>query len=98
MKNIAAINLIQWYTENETQKRLASLPLKIQWTLRKNMKALEPIATDFNEFRDELNKKRNAEWFVEDNGKCDKTTDDNGEEVLKIKDEYLEEFINMMKN
>ena len=92
IQNIVAINLIQWYKDSSTYERLSSLPLKIQWVLRKNMKVLEPISNTFNEFKDDLTKKRNEVWFVEGNGRCEKTTDDNGEEILKIKEECLEDF------
>lgn len=94
--NIAAVNVISWYNNAETQTKLKKLPLKMQWTLRKNMKAIEPLSKEFGDFRDELVQKRNEEWFVEGNDKCEKVTqqDENGQdqEMLKIKEEYIEEF------
>ena len=94
--NIAAVNVISWYNNEDTQAKLKKLPLKMQWNIRKNMKALEPLAKEFGDFRDELIQKRNAEWFVEDNGKCEKVMqpDENGQEqeMLKIKDEFIEDF------
>lgn len=92
MKTLQIIELITWYQEEDTQKRLSTLPLKTQWLIRKNIKMIEPIYNNFNEFRNELIQKRNEEWFVEGNGKCDKTTSETGEEILKIKDRYLEKF------
>lgn len=88
--NIIAVGEIEWYNKN--QETLKNLPLKLQWTIRKNMKALEPLAQEFLNFRQELEDKKNQEWFVEDNGKCEKTTDEDGNEVLKILDDKLEEF------
>lgn len=93
MQTLEVINFINWYQKEDTQNRLSKLPLKTQWTLLKNVKILEPIFNNFQEFRQELINKRNEEWFVEGNGKCEKINE-NGEEALRIKDEYLEEFHN----
>ncbi len=94
--NIAAVNVISWYNNDATQTKLKKLPLKMQWTMRKNMKALEPLAKEFGDFRDELIQKRNEEWFVEGNGKCEKVTrkDENGvdQELLQILPECQDEF------
>ncbi len=89
--NIAAVNVIAWYTQDGTQEKLKKLPLKMQWVIRKNMRVLEPLSKEFTDFRDELVQKRNDEWFVEDNGKCEKVTKDD-QELLKIKEEYMDEF------
>lgn len=89
--NIAAVNVIAWYTQDGTQEKLKKLPLKMQWVIRKNMRILEPLSKEFTDFRDELVQKRNDEWFVEDNGKCEKVTKDD-QELLKIKEEYMDEF------
>lgn len=91
MKTIEVINLMNWYQNDDTQNRLSTLPLKIQWTLRKNIKLLEPIFNNFNDFRNELIQKRNEEWFVEGNGKCEKIKE-NDEEMLRVKDEFIDEF------
>ena len=94
--NIAAVNVISWYNNDDTRAKLKTLPLKMQWTLRKNMKALEPLAKEFGDFRDELVQKRNDEWFTEGNGKCEKFTqpdaDGNEQEMLRIKDEFMDDF------
>ena len=90
IQTIVAINTVQWYSE--AKERLATLPLKDQWAVFKNIKTLQPYYTDFENFKAELTQKRAADWFVEDNGKCEKVTDEEGKEVLKVKDEYLEDF------
>lgn len=90
VSNILTVSEIEWY--NKKQEVLQALPLKTQWNIRKNVKALEGFAQDFLNFRQELEEKRTKEWFVEGNGKCEKTTDENGNEVLKILEEYMEEF------
>ena len=90
ISNILAVSEIEWY--NQKQDLLKNLPLKTQWTIRKNMKALESFAQDFLNFRQELEEQKNNEWFVEGNGKCEKTTDEDGNEILKILEDKMEEF------
>lgn len=90
--NLIAINEEAWYTRDDTQEKLKALPLKLQWRIRKNMKPLEIIAKEFKDFRTELEQKRNLEWFLEGNGKCKKITQENGEEVLQILDDCLDDF------
>lgn len=87
--NIIAVSEINWYNN---QEELKNLPLKTQWAIRKNMKVLEPISKEFMNFRQELEEKKTNEWFVEGNGKCKKITDDEGNEILQILDEYMDEF------
>ena len=72
--NIIAVSELEWY--NSKVEELKKLPVKTQWTIRKNMKVLEPISQEFMTFRQELEEKKNSEWFVEGNGKCEKKTDD----------------------
>lgn len=93
---LAAVNVMSWYNNDGTRDKLKKMPLKMQWALRKNMKAIEPLSKDFGDFRDELIAKRNEEWFSEDNGKCERITqeDESGQEqeMLKVKDEFLDDF------
>lgn len=89
--NIIAVSTLEWY--NQKTEELKKLPLKTQWTIRKNMKILEPISQEFMNFRQELEEKKTSEWFVEGNGKCEKKTDEDGNEILKILDEYMDEFM-----
>ncbi len=92
IENIVAINVVSWYQKEDTQTKLKSIPLKTQWVLLKNMKKIEPIAENFNKFRNDLNAQRNAAWFTEGNDKCERVTNENNQEVLQVKEEYLEEF------
>lgn len=89
--NLEAINMVEWYIG--AQDRLKNLPLKLQWTIRKNIKNFESIHQEFTTFKGELEQKRNDEWFVEDNGKCERTTNENGDEILQITDEFMEDFV-----
>lgn len=91
IKNLIAINEIMWYNKPDTKEKLEELPLKIQWTLYKNMKILEPIFQDFNNFRGSLAEQRNKKWFAEESDKCEQI-EENGEELLRIKEEYVEDF------
>lgn len=93
---IQAVNFVSYYNNEETKKRLSSLPLKLQWTIRKNVKEISKLSKEFEDFRAELIQKRNEEWFVEGNGKCEKFTEKtpNGEEreMLRITNEYIDEY------
>ena len=91
ISNILAVSEIEWY--NNKQEILKSLPLKTQWTIRKNMKALESFSQEFLKFRQELEEQKTNEWFVEGNGKCEKTTDEEGNEILKILEDKMDEFV-----
>ena len=90
--NVTVMNILSWYNKEETRKKLNNLPLKLQWTIRKNMRAIEGAAKAFGEFREDLMRKRDEEWFTEGNGKCEKTmltdADGNEREGFKILDEY----------
>lgn len=97
LQGIVALNMNTWYTSDETRKKLDKLPLKIQWTVRKNMKDFITATNEFNAFKEELIQKRNNKWFVEGNGKCEKyiQKDENNKEVemLRIIPEYMEEYL-----
>lgn len=90
--NLEAVNMVEWYIA--AQEKLKELPLKLQWTIRKNIKQFDPIHQEFTAFKGELEQKRNAEWFVEGNGKCERTTNENGDEILQITDDFMENFVN----
>ena len=93
---IQAVNFMAYYNREETKAHFSSLPLKLQWTLRKNAKELDKLSKEFEDFRNELITKRNEDWFVEGNGKCEKYTqkNENGEDVemLRITNEYMDEY------
>lgn len=91
ISNILAVSEIEWY--NKQQEALKKLPLKTQWSIRKNMKALESFSQEFLNFRQDLEEQKTKEWFVEGNGKCEKTTDEDGNEILQILEDYMEDFL-----
>lgn len=93
---VNAVNFMTYYNSENTKNKLSSLPLKMQWTIRKNVRELSKISQEFEDFRNDLIQKRNDEWFVEGNGKCEKYTQKNanGEDVemLKITKEYMDDY------
>lgn len=93
---IVCVNEIAYYNNEETKEKFSKLPLKTQWTIRKNMKELEKYSKEFEAFRDDLILKRNEEWFVEGNGKCERYTqkneNDEDVEMLRILPEFMDEY------
>lgn len=93
---VHAVNFMTYYNNEDTKKKLSSLPLKMQWTIRKNVRELSKISQEFEDFRNDLIQKRNNEWFVEGNGKCERYTQKNanGEDVemLRITEEYMDDY------
>lgn len=92
IQNIVAINVNAWYENQDTQTKLKFFPLKLQWRIHKNIKPMEEIAKDFQKLKSELEQERINEWFTEGNKKCEKKIQEDGSEVLQIKDECLKEF------
>jgi len=90
ISNILAVSEIEWY--NKKQDLLKNFPLRTQWLIRKNMKALESFAQEFLNFRQELEEQKTKEWFTEGNGKCERTTDEDGNEILKILEDKMDDF------
>ena len=95
VSNIAAVNILSWYNNEDTINNFKKMPLKIQWLIRKNMHAVENSVQSYAEFHNEILQTRNKEWFVEGNGKCKKVVikkDGKDVETLKILDKYMEEY------
>ena len=89
---IAALNEVAWY--NKEKDSISSLSVKARWNLKKNMAALEPLATRFNEFRDEEQKKLLDAYMTEEKSEETTITAEDGTEQMgrRVKDEYREEF------
>lgn len=86
------INIVAWYKqarENE-KKPLSELPLKWQWILKKNISAMNTVAENFNSFRDEAEKSLREEFATDEKSIID--TDENGQEIRRVKDEFLSDF------
>lgn len=84
INNLTAVNETAWY--KDASSRLAILPVKIRWQLKKNMNTLNKLANEFEEFKISLEEElRNK--YVSDEYSYDA---ENGER--KVKEEYLEEY------
>lgn len=89
---LEVLNICAWYKqarENE-KKPLNSLPLKVQWTLKKNITAMTPTADNFQNLQKEAEENLRAKYMGDDKSYPDK--DEQGQDIRKIKDEYMTEF------
>lgn len=84
---VAAINQILGDSE-----KAKDLPIKFRWALKKNIAALTPTVKNFEEFRQELIEELQKEYFNEEKSHVDK--DENGNEIRKVNDEFMEEYNN----
>lgn len=108
-KNIEVLNIVA-YVNQMSKEKLDELPLKFRWNLKKNMDKLRPIAESYETFRNERVQELQREWFNEEKSEefMQTKTDENGEPMKdedgneitetmrKIKDEYLEEYQNVV--
>lgn len=88
------LNICAWYKQlrDKDTKPLNILPLKVQWTLKKNISALTPISDNFIEFQTSAEEGLKSKYIGDDKSFDD--TDENGNQVRKVKDEFLPEFQN----
>lgn len=89
---LEVLNICTWYKqarENE-KKPLNDLPLKAQWNLKKNIAALTPIAENFFSLQQESEEQLRSAYISDEKSYVD--TDENGQEIRKVKDEYLDDF------
>ena len=108
-KNIEVLNIVA-YVNQMPKEKADELPLKFRWNLKKNMDKLRPIAESYENFRNDQVKQLQSEWFNEEKSEefMQVKTDENGEPMKdedgneitepmrKIKDEYLEEYQNVV--
>lgn len=108
-KNIEVLNIVA-YVNQMPKDKLDELPLKFRWNLKKNMDKLRPIAESYETFRNERVQELQREWFNEEKSEefMQTKTDENGEPMKdedgneitepmrKIKDEYMEEYQNVV--
>lgn len=92
LTTLEVLNICAWYKqarENE-KKPLNSLPLKVQWTLKKNITAMTPTADNFTNLQKEAEDDLRARYMGDDKSYADK--DEQGQDIRKIKDEWMDEF------
>lgn len=89
---IAAINETAWYAQEK--EMLSALSVKARWNLKKNMKELEALATQFHEFKQNLEEELRVKWTTDEVSDETEIDDGNGNKVpgRKIKDKYLDEY------
>lgn len=89
---IAAVNEVAWYAQEK--ESLGALSVKARWNLKKNMKELEALATQFHEFKQNLEEELRVKWTTDEVSDETEIDDGNGNKVpgRKIKDEYLDEY------
>lgn len=89
------VNVSAWYKNiRENSTKLNGLTVKTLWSLKKNMKKIDEISSNFAEFRNGLEDKLKADYFNDEKSEPSKFLNENGQEVegLKVKDEYLNEY------
>ena len=93
--NEQVFNITSWYKkmrgDEATKHKFDCLPFKMQFALRSNIKTLEDAIQPFEEMIKDYKTQLQSEFFTED--KTVKVTDENGAEMLKLKDEYLKEYV-----
>lgn len=94
LTTLQILNICAWYKQvrENPDKPLSALPLTTQWKVKNNVAKIQAIADNFISFRDEADNEIREE-FISDT-KSEETTDENGQAIRKIKDEYLEEYQN----
>ena len=95
LTTLEAIATVKWYQdiqENEN-KPLTELPIKIQWIIKKNIKKLEPISQNFFSFREESEDIIRQEYATDE--KSEETiNEETGETIRQVKSEFITEYQN----
>lgn len=86
---VAAINKIL-----EDTNKTKDMPIKFRWALKKNLGVFSPTVRNFDEFKQELVKELQDEYFNEEKSHEEVLEKENGEkeEFRKVNDEYMEEY------
>lgn len=98
------LTIQQWFLRFKA--KASSLPIKTQWNLARDMKQIQLIADEYNDFRSSLVDKVKDEFFGEEKSQEaeEPQKDENGNEVLdndgnpimqktrKVKAEYMDDF------
>lgn len=85
---IAAVNEVAWYVQEKDT--LSALSVKARWNLKKNMKELDNIASQFHEFKTNLEEELRAKYTTDE--MSNETVLEDGNIGRKVKDEYLEDY------
>lgn len=98
-------NIVSYFSKMPNEK-MTALPTKMRWYIRKNLTRFAPIAKDFEEFRNDIIKDIQTEYFGEEKSEeimqdvvgqdGQPVRDGEGnivtERARKVKDEFLDEY------
>lgn len=101
----AIVNVVAYFNQINPDV-MKALPTKMRWNIRKNMGKFIPIAKEFEDFRNDLVKELQEEWFTEDKSELftQEKVDANGnpildangnvetEEMRRIRQKYMDEY------
>lgn len=85
---IAAVNEVAWYAQEK--ESLSALSVKARWNLKKNMKELDNIASQFHEFKNNLEEELRTKYTTDE--MSDEAVLDDGNIGRKVKAEYLDDY------
>lgn len=111
-KTIEVINIVSYLNNTMKEDQVKELPTKVRWNLKKNIDKLIPVAKSFEEFRDNMIKELQSEYFNDEKSyeyaEVKKDSDGNPilrddgteetEQMRKVKDEYLDEYSEAVKD
>lgn len=89
---IAAVNEVAWY--GQEKDALSALSVKARWNLKKNMKELDSLASQFYEFKQNIEEEIRAKYTTEEKSVETEIDEGNGNKVpgRKVKDEFIEDY------
>ena len=89
---IAAVNEVAWYGQEKDS--LSALSVKARWNLKKNMKELDSLASQFYEFKQNIEEEIRAKYTTEEKSVETEIDEGNGNKVpgRKVKDEFIEDY------
>lgn len=85
----AIVNVVAYFNQ-VSQEVVKALPTKMRWNIKKNLTKFIPIAKEFDEFRNELVKELQEEWFTDERSEEFETEE--GEKQRRIKEEYMPDY------
>lgn len=90
--NIEVVNVVSALNQIlGNSEKVKELPIKFRWALKKNLAVLNPTVRNFEEFRQELIKELQDEYFNEEKSHIEKN-EETGEELRKVNDEFMDEY------
>lgn len=93
--------IVLWYEaqlqkiENNEPSIIKKLSNLLQWKLRRNVATIQNTAIEFEKYRESVRKEFNDTWLTEE--KTERISNGSEKEDIKIKDEYLEDYKEAVK-